>query len=92
MKSKISGAKPPISYIIWIRQDSCAGCMGDGCKDVMIVRLIAIGRHVRMTDTINVGERKVQAQYRITLQSICKAHGIAVDDRIEVWIKKIKED
>lgn len=45
-----------------------------------------------MSDLINVGERFVQAQYRVNLQNICKAHGIEVGDRIEVWIKKVETE
>ena len=58
----------------------------------MIVRLIATGRHTRMNDTINAGERRVQKMYRVSIQDICKTHGIAEGDMVEIWIRKIKED
>jgi|GEM_PF-6873070 len=39
--------------------------------------------------TINAGEKTVQAQYRIGMQDICKAHEIKIGDRVEVWIRKV---
>ena len=42
-----------------------------------------------MSDTISVGERPVQNQYRVNVsKDLCKAHGIGVGDRVEIWIKK----
>ena len=39
---------------------------------------------------INVGEKTVQKLYRISIQGVCKAHGIAEGDLVEVWIKKAR--
>ena len=46
-----------------------------------------------MTDTINAGERRIDAQHRVLLgKDICEAHGIRPDDRVEVWVKAIRTD
>lgn len=45
-----------------------------------------------MNDTINAGERRVQKMYRVSIQDICKTHGIAEGDMVEIWVRKIKEE
>ena len=45
-----------------------------------------------MTDMINVGERRIDAQHRVLLgKDICEAHGIRPDDRVEVWVRKVNK-
>lgn len=46
-----------------------------------------------MTDMINVGERKMQEQWRVLAgKTTCEEHGIEIGDPVEVWLKKVKKE
>ena len=43
-----------------------------------------------MNETICVGERPVQTQYRVRLgRELCEAHDLKPTDRVRVWIEKV---
>ena len=46
-----------------------------------------------MTDMINVGERRIDAQHRVLLgKTVCEAHDRSPGDMVEIWVRKIKEE
>lgn len=45
-----------------------------------------------MSELINAGTVVVQRQHRVNIYRVCKVHGIAEGDPIEVWIRKVAKE
>lgn len=44
------------------------------------------------TKLVNCGQRTVQSMYRVSIRDICTSENISIGDKIEVYIRKVKED
>lgn len=45
-----------------------------------------------MTNTINIGERKIDPQHRVRLgKDMCDAYGLHPGDRVEIQMRKVEK-